>query len=507
MIMLESYTSGTERIQVKEFPPFIRVTVGRSTRRKLFSFAMKEVSNIKREYTAPGDIFDALYGKKKGKLLQLLSENPQPARNLIEASELSPSAVYHFLGSLKAQGIVSKKGNVYHLEKTDFDLLSLDDIVKLEEDPTLRRRYGISIKELELAYFLWEKFLEVAPEEGGYAKTYRSEYTLADAIHRWRTGRTDIPVWALNRLTDLSGVNIIRDVSQYHLPPGIPIRPYYNEEYKLPIQVNVTLDKIFIQLLQKMSKNHLYTFPKRKKWLFSRLHNSFGEFDDSTSRIPSAITEILKSHYGIKTLNRASARIPSRMRSRWAELNSLAQITEESSLLLHIISLSSRSNGGFEITSRSKSFLQDISRLTSNLGLGMLNVRKKHSRPHFRAYLSESKAAVLMRYARLFKIYPDLRTWMRMPLNQIAERLVSTDGNPASLELVCQEELSKFVESILRSLERRKKGKFSYQRLDFMQYKDEITDYFWQHRVIPSPRKVGELVEMREIEEESLIYA
>ncbi len=65
-------------------------------RKELFSDAMKKAGSIKREYTASGNIFDLLYGKKKGKILNLLSENPQPARTLIEKSELSPSAVYHF---------------------------------------------------------------------------------------------------------------------------------------------------------------------------------------------------------------------------------------------------------------------------------------------------------------------------------------------------------------------------------------------------------------------------
>lgn len=505
MIMIDSYGYRTARIPVREFPPFIRVTLGRRARKELFSDAMKKVGSVKKEYTASGNIFDALYGRKKGNILNLLSENPQSARTLIKKSELSPSAVYHFLRSLRAAHVVSKKGNTYYLEPTDFAELSLTDIVKLEEDPSLRRRYGISIKELELAYFLWDRFTQVSPKNRGYAKTYRSRYTLADAIHRWRTGRTDIPVWAVSRLGELSPMSTMRtgDVLQYHLPPGIPVNPYYNDEYKLPVQVNNNLDRILIQLVQKMSKNHLYTFPKGKKWLFDQLHKSFGEFDDSTSRIPSAITEILTSYYGVKTLNRSSARIPSRMRTRWAELNPLARITEESSLLLHIISLSSRSNGGFEITSRSKSFLHDISHLASDLGLGKLNVRKKHSRPHFRAYLSENKAAVLMRYVHLFKIHPDLELWMRIPLNQIAEKVVSTEGDFASVERICQEEVSRFVVSILESLQRRKR-KYG---VDFMQYKDDITDYFWQHKLIPSPRKVEELVEMREVEEESLLYA
>jgi len=509
MIMREPIERGIERIQVKEFPSFIRVTLGRTTRRELFSRSMKRVGQIKRYYDVPDNVFDALYGKKKGKILKLLSENPQPANTLTKKSGLSPSAVYHFLRSLRTQNIISKKGHTYYLEKQDFSVLPLTDIVTLEEDPTLRRRYGISIKELELAYFLWDWFLQVAPEDGGYAKTYRSEYTLADAVHRWRTGRTDIPVWALTKLEELSQVDLSEkgSILQYHLPPGIPINPYHDDQYKLPVVVDTELDKILIQLLQKMSKNHLYTFPKRKRWLFNRLHTTFGLFDDSTSRIPSAITEILKSYYGIDTLRRFTARIPSRMTARWSELSPLSQIQEEASLMLHVVSLSSRSNGGFEITSRSKSFLQDISHLASNLGLGELTVRKKHNRPHFRAYLSESKIKVLKKYVHLFQTYPDLEIWMKIPLNQIAENLVLTDGSSDSVEHVCWEELSRFVESIIRSLERKKRGKSFYGGPDFMQYKEEITDHFFEKKLIPSPRKVEELQEMHLVEEENLLYA
>ncbi|MBU7017562.1 MAG: helix-turn-helix transcriptional regulator [Theionarchaea archaeon] len=497
-----------DHIGVRAFPPFVRMTLGKNARKELFSQSMKGVGKIKKEYTASEDIYCALYGEKKGKILKMLSENPQNAVTLIEESGLSPSAVYHFLSFLRKQHIISKKGRTYYLEKLDFDELSLDEIVKIEEDPLLRRKYGISIRELELAYFLWNRFLEVAPEEGGYARTYQSEYTLADAIHRWRTGRTDTPVWALERLVELAESDILErkgNVHQYHIPPGIPVHPYINGEYKLPVKVDITLDKVVMQLLQKMSKNHLYTFPKRKKWLFENLHNTFGEFDDSTSRIPSAIVEILKSYYEVRTLDRTSARIPFRIKARLEDLNPLFRIKEESLLLLHIISLSSRSNGGFEITSRSKSFLQDLSRLASDLGLGTLNIRKKHSRPHFRAYLSENKMEVLKRYVHLFQEYPDLEIWLRIPLNQIAQKLISTGADASSVERICQEELSRFVESILKSLERRKKA-FSGSP-HYVQYVDEITHYFWQEKLIPSSRRVEELVDIRGAEEELLYYA
>lgn len=505
MMTMTEYGYRTERIGVREFPPFIRVTLKDSSRKELLSGAMKRVGKIKREYNTSEDIFDALYGKKKGRILNLLSENPQPAKPLIEASGLSPSAVYHFLKELRKRQIISKKGCTYSLNDYDFNSLLLDEIVKLEEDPILRRKYGISVKELELAYFLWDTFVEVASDEGGYGKTYHSEYTLADAVHRWRTGRTDIPVWALTRLAELSGSDALlkESVTQYHLPPGIPVVPYYDAEYKLPVRANSDLDKIVIQLLHKMSKNHLYTFPKRRKWLFERLHTSFGKFDDSTSRIPSAITEILKSYYRVKTLNRSSACIPPHMKTRWHHLHPLVRVTEKSSLLLHVISLSSRSDGGFEITSRSKPFLEEISYLTSDLGVGPLSVRKKHKRPHFRVYLSESKVSVLKRYARLFQEYPDLEIWLRIPLNRIAEKVVLTDADIESLEKICREELSQLVESILRSLE--KKRRLSGP-LDYTQHKMEITDYFWEQKLIPSPRRVEELVEMRVVEEE-LLYA
>jgi hypothetical protein len=508
MIVIELQRYETEIIRVKDFPPFIRITLGRKLRKELFSRAMKKVGTIKRKYEGSDTLFENLYGKKKGRIVRSLLEAPQQAKDLIDTSDLSPSAVYHFLGKLRKQNIVRKEGNVYLVEENSFDQLSLSDIVKLEEDSALRRKYGISVSELELAYYLWERFLEVTPEDGGYARTYTSKYTLADAIHRWKTGRTDTPVWALERLIDLSESSIVYEkdsIERYHLPPGIPVLPYHDGEYKLPIVADTNLDKIVIQLLQKMSKNHLYTFPKKRRWLFEALHQKFGEFDDSTFRIPSAIIEILKSYYSIETLSRFSARIPSRMQRRWTNLNPLYQITEKSSILLHAVSLSSRSNGGFEITSRSKPLLQDISFLSSTLGLGSLTVRKKHSRPHFRAYLSENKVDVLRRYVRLFEIYPDLEIWMRIPLNQIAEKVVLTDGDTESIEQVCIEELSQFVHSILRSLERKKKGKFQYIS-DYIQHEKEITSYFWQKKLIPSPKKVEELLEMQIVQEESLLY-
>ncbi len=501
--MREVNEYGNENIGVKDFPPFVRVSLRRNARNRIFSDAMKKVGTIEREYENE-DYFLKLYGKRKGEIVKLLSEGPKSAQELVESSKLSPSAVYHFLNDLRKKGRVTKKGKSYSLEGNSGPS-SLADIVRVEEDSSLRRKYGISVKELEIAYFLWDRFLEVAPQEREYARTYQNRYTLADAVHRWRTGRTDIPVWALSKLIELSGRPPLDGggISQYHVPPGIPVKPYYQDEYKLPIRVDSNLDKIVVQLLQKMSKNHLYTFPKKRKWLFENLHRSFGEFDDKSCRIPSAITEIVKAYYKVETLNRSLAHIPLRMRNRWADLSPLHQIMEESSLLLHVISLSSRSNGGIEITSRSPSFLQDISHLSSNLGLGALTVHKKHRRPHFRAYLSENKVDILRRYAHLFEVYPDVEIWMRIPLNRIGEKLVLEDGGSETVERICREELVRFVESILKSLERKKREFSSGVR--FLQYKEEISDYFWEQKLIPSPMRVEEIVEMKT--EENALYA
>ncbi len=487
-----------ERIEVREFPPFIRVTLEGSARKELFSCVMKKVGTIKREYQTSENVFDALYGEKKGLILQLLSEEPQTAKKLIRVSGLSPGVVYHFLRVLKEQKVVSKKKHTYWLDH-DFRVLPLDDIMKLEEDPASRRKYGISVKELELAYVLWEDFVKQDPQEKSYARIYHDKYTLADAVHRWRIGRTDIPVWALNRLVELSEKDIFHKITTYHLPPGASVNPC-NGEYKLPVQVDSDLDKVVIQLLQKMSKNHLYTFPKKREWLFAQLHAHFGEFDDSTGRIPSAIIEILKLYYGLETLKRSSACFPPRIKARWSEGNPLLQITEESSLLLHIISLSSYSNGGYEITSRSRPFLQDIISFVSGTKLGNLSLGKKRQRPHLRVYLSEGKVAILRRYAHIFQENPDLEIWLRIPLNQIAEKVVAANA-PENVEQICWEELSQFVESILKSLERK-----SFERVEYLKYKKEVTDYFWKQKLIPSPRRVREMVEMR-VQEENYLYA
>ncbi|MBU7015140.1 MAG: helix-turn-helix transcriptional regulator [Theionarchaea archaeon] len=506
--MMELETSE-KHIRVSDFPPFVRVALDQKARRNIFSRAMKRVGEVKRTYEKPDNFPVELYGKKKGKIIRLLSEGPQSAAHLIEASELSPSAVYHFLGNLNQQGILEKRQRQYSLKEDAFNVLSLSNLVKLEEDPRLRRKYGISVKELELAFYLWDRFEEVAPKERGYAQTYNSTYTLADAVHRWRTGRTDTPIWALKKLIELDESDILdnrNSIVKYHLPPGIPVNPMFQGEYKLPVAVDSTLDRILIQLLQKLSKNHLYTFPKKRKWLFENLHEKFGEFDDSTSRLPSAITVILKSYYGLHRLKRSSARIPSKIPDRWSTLSPVDQMQEKSQLLLHIISLSSKSNGGFEITSRSESFLQDISNLSSDLGLGMLTVRKKHKRPHFRAYLSENKTVTLRRYASLSQVYPELDLWMRIPLNQIAQKILGTDGSAHAIERVCSEELVRFVESIIYSLQRKKKS-YTYPAPDYMQYKEDISHHFWENKALPTPKKVEELLEMRQAEEENLLYA
>jgi DNA-binding transcriptional ArsR family regulator len=507
-VMMTGYElSPAQRgIGLRDFPPFIRVALKDNVRKELFFCALKKLGTIKREYNVSGEVLDAMYGRKKSKILQLLSETPLPVKKLTEASGLSSSTVYHFLKELRKRRMVSREGCTYYLTECDFNLLSVDEIVEVEEDPRLRRRYGVSTKELGMAYLLWDTFVGLAPQEKSYARTYCNKYTLADAVHRWRNGRTDIPVWALNRLIELCDTDVLHNegVTQYQLPPGASVYPYHDDEYKLPVQVNGNLDKIVIQLLQKMSKNHLYTFPKKRKWLFDKLHTIFGEFDDSKYRIPSVIIEILDSYYRTEILDKSSICIPRRMRVQWSELNQLYCIVEESSFLLHTISLSSRSSGGFEITSRSISFLQDIAHLTSHLGLGKLPVRRKSDRPHFRVYLSGSKVEALRRYAHLFQDHPDLEIWMRIPLNQIAEKLILTHADVESVEEICYEELSLFINSILKSLERKRSF---HRRFDCSLYRGEITDYFWKQRLIPSMRRVEELARMYLGEEEDLLYA
>ena len=493
-------------IGLGDFPPFVRVALKDNVRKRLFFCVLNKLETIKREYNMSGDVLHAMYGRKKSKILQLLSEGPKPVKKLTKASGLSPSTVYHFLKELRKRHMVSREGCTYYLAECDFNFLSVDEIVEVEEDPKLRRRYGVSTKELGIAYLLWDTFVGLAPQEKSYARTYCNKYTLADAVHRWRNGRTDIPVWALTSLIELCGTDVLHNegVTQYQLPPGTPVYPYYDDEYKLPVQVDGNLDKIVIQLLQKMSKSHLYTFPKKRKWLFDKLHTIFGEFDDSKYRIPSVIVEILDSYYRTGVLDKSSMCIPHRIRAQWSELDQLHRIVEESSFLLHTISLSSRSSGGFEITSRSISFLQDIAHLTSHLGLGKLPVRRKSDRPHFRVYLSGRKVEALRRYAHLFEDHPDLEIWMRIPLNQIAEKLTLTHADSESVEEICYEELSLFIKSILRSLE--KKRSF-YRKFDYSLYQGEITDYFWKQKLIPSLRRVEELVGMYLGEEEDLLYA
>ncbi|MGD2072394.1 MAG: helix-turn-helix domain-containing protein, partial [Candidatus Thorarchaeota archaeon] len=322
--MNEYQSYNPDEIGVREFPSFVRITLQNTLRKKIFTDAMKTVGKMKKRYEGSGGIPKRLFGEEKEKIVSLLSESPHTAASLIKESELSSSAVYHFLSNLRKQNRVRKEGRMYILDEFDFDILSIHEIVKIEENPHKRRKYGISVKELELAFYLWERFSLIAPEKGGYGRTYSNWYTLADAVHRWRTGRTDIPVWALRGLIDISGNDILAStgsVVQYHLPPGIPVRPSLDGEYKLPIIVDTTLDKIVVQLLQKMSKNHLYTFPKRKTWLLRALHKKFGDFHHSTDRVPSAITEILKVHYDLNTLDRSAACIPEPMKNRWVQMN------------------------------------------------------------------------------------------------------------------------------------------------------------------------------------------
>jgi hypothetical protein len=248
---------------------------------------------------------------------------------------------------------------------------------------------------------------------------------------------------------------------------------------------------------------------KNKEKFFRRLHDVFGFFQ-SKKRIPLAIIEIIKKYYAIPYFNRKEARILPRMIERIGKLKDPEKMEYEAALLNGMIELGSEYRGYCEVTSQSKEFLIDVSKIAEDLGIGRLTISKRLNRPHYRCKISLKKAAIALQkiehlkklYENLEKIYPDFKIWDRIPLNNMRERVRNKDlAKPVEvLQEICKEELSRYLGLVLESVDRNT-PKYVYVpyiggkrkiKINTPELLEEITDYYWNEKKVPSARNVRE---------------
>ncbi|NOR79011.1 MAG: hypothetical protein GQ523_11510 [Methanophagales archaeon] len=393
-------------IHLRDFPPFIRFELEGRFRRKVFAKFLKNVSAV--EVDLPPEDFwssaeeefelsryELVFGKLRGRILKTLEESPLSAKEIIKINpDLSPNSIYHAIIWLKDQKHLKKRQGCWELKKDYFEHVRISDLAKVINFRAKgeRRRYGISIIELEMATFLWPSYERACDLEGvsfknpSYGKYYQNHFALARAVKEWERGDTNIPQWALIAIAEFINVDIEQKevISSYCLPPGVEITPYYKRRYKLPIELSPELDTIALQILMKGSEEGLIYPPKHKKEIFKRLYHTFGSFQ--SGRIPLSIREIIETYYQSPSCRRNAIRIPNRMKERWEQLPYQEKTLSKIRVLEMLFGLD-QEKGNYELISRSIYLLEDVSSILKDLGIGGIKIIKRKDRPHYRSYL------------------------------------------------------------------------------------------------------------------------
>ncbi|MFQ6135581.1 MAG: hypothetical protein ACE5PM_00170 [Candidatus Hydrothermarchaeales archaeon] len=506
-----------EKIYLWDFPEFMRLEVTNDFREEIFVEAMERVGTLyvdKAELIDVSEgsgqpIYEFIFGEMEGKIIEVLEGGPRSSVELIQETGLAEGTFYHKISDMKKRGIIEREDRRYGL-KNPLQVRFSELKGNRSLAPKLRRKNSVSKDEVILALYLWPKYRDACAKEGvdlqnpKYATTYRDIFSLAHAIKMWRGGRSNIPKWALIAIAGLAGkghrLNGEAVIESYTLPPGIKVVPFYDGIYKIPIEVDVKLDKIAIQLWAKGSNDGRAYNHKNRGEFFESLYRVFGTFKAKGGRVPLPLVEIMKKHYSIGHFDKYGAKVPRRIIDKIKALKDPERVNYEVALLEGILELGSYHREDRELTSRSEEFLSNTSKLLENLGIGKVTVRKKKGRPHYRCTISSSKSALMRRrkrdleelYAGIGETYPDFEVWNRIPLNNISEKVRKRDlSRPLkALQEICKEELFNYLGSILKSIERNmpEYGRDYFEREDQLR----LTEHFWNLKKIPNLRNVKE---------------
>ncbi|MGB2843213.1 MAG: hypothetical protein WBC40_12185 [Halobacteriota archaeon] len=393
-----------EEIHITDFPPFIRFELEEGFRRKIFAKFLKSVSEVE-VGILPEEFWNSVeeefeisryelnFGKVRGKILKTLEKSPLRATEILEINPGVPAnSIYHAIMWLKGQKHIKKKGERWARKEDCFDRVRVSDFAKIIDmrHEGERRKNAISIKELEMATFLWPSYERACDRAGisfqttSYGRWYQNQFALARAVKEWRRGNTNIPQWTLIAIADFTNVDIEERevISSYSLPPGVEISPHYKGRYKLPIEVSSDLDVIALQIL--MNADGLVHPAKHKKAIFKRLHHTFGSFQ--SDRIPLTIRKIIENYYQIPGCRRNGIRIPEKMKERW-EQHPFHEKTLSKIMVLETLFELDKSRSTYELISRSRDFLDDVASILKDLGIGTIKITKRKDRPHYRSYL------------------------------------------------------------------------------------------------------------------------
>jgi predicted RNA-binding protein with RPS1 domain len=498
-----------EKIHIRDFPEFVRLEVSKGLISEVFDNFLDKIGEefVDAEpYHGDQKASEFLHGKIGGKIVGTLGQGPLSGKEIMEKTGLSKNTFYHKIAEMKREGLVEGRYRLTGKGARFSDLKKLKSLA-----PEQRRRKGLSKEDVIAGLYLWPRYKGACLKEGidpgatRYSVGYRNLFSLAQAVKMWKRGKRRIPKWALIAMAEAAGlINKVESkgaVISYSLPPGIKVEPYYGGEYKIPIRAGLKLDITAMQLFAKGTDASKYNH-KNKKEFFERLHEIFGTFPSRGGRVPGAIREIIKKHYGAP-ISREHARIPSRITKKLNNLQDPEKMERELTLLEGALELGSNSRGYVEITSKSNDFLKDLSKISKSVGIGELHVRKRKNRPHYRCELSLRKLEISKEkvkdlerlYGKIEEFYPDFKIWDSLPLNRIREKIRNMDGDPERLQEICREELSHHLNLVLESISRNKP---IYRKgIQSPYLREEMMNYFWDNKKIPNTRNVQDFLSAR----------
>ena len=395
-----------EAIPLEDFPPFIRFELKDDFRREIFSTFAEKVGEAAVD-ASPGEFwrsveeefgrsrYELIFGTVRGRLLKTLAGSPLSTKEILERTpEISMYSIYHALSWLTDQKLVRKMNERWAIKNEYFKPLRVSDLAKITDlrHNGMRRRNALSVKDLEMATYLWPRYERVSDYTGvldqpaSYGRWYQNQFALARAVKEWADGAINIPQWALMAIADLAGrdIDAREAISSYSLPPGVKITPYYKGGYKIPVELSPDFDLLALRILMKSDDHGLIHPAKDKKAIFERLHLTFGSFQ--SNRVPLSIREIIATYYHVPLCSKNSFRIPEKMKERWEKLPEYARTRAKISVLEMLFDLD-QPRRTYELISRSKAFLEDVASIMRDLGIGDMNIHKRKDRPHYRAYL------------------------------------------------------------------------------------------------------------------------
>jgi hypothetical protein len=399
----------SEAIHLRDFPPFIRFELTASFRRKVFSHFTDQVGQLdvglpSVEFWRAAETefgtsrYELIMGSLRGGIVKQLDEQPLTTKAILKSTpHFSPYSVYHALIWLREHGLVEKRENEWVIRTDYFVRVRIADLARMLDlrHEGLRRKNALSMNDLEMAIYLWPWYERIAERDArhiavpAYGRSYQDHFSLARAVKAWEKGAINIPQWALIAIIDLTGHDVEEQgaIASYSLPPGVRIVPYYKNRYKIPLELSPDFDVIALRIFLKCSEDGVIHPRKYLKTVFKNLYHTFGLFH--SNRIPRSIREIIAHQYRVPAGDKASFRIPRRLKEHWESLppleRELAQI-----LVLEMLFELDKPRRTYELISRSEGFLKDVALLVKELGLGELRIHKRRDRPHYRTYLPKS---------------------------------------------------------------------------------------------------------------------